>query len=87
MNKDNLNRFTVGLALGAGVLDFTTGHGLLYAPDFTLRLMRVAPLSSEALIYLRMIGAFVSAEASPISGRCSAGKSPATARYCARRLS
>ena len=61
MNQNNLNRLAVWLALGAGVLDFGTGHGLLYAPEFTLRLMRVAPLSTEALIYLRMIGAFVSA--------------------------
>lgn len=61
MNQANFNRLAVWLALGAGVLDFTTGHGLLYTPEFTLRLMRVAPLSAEALIYLRMIGAFVSA--------------------------
>ena len=61
MNQVNLNRLAVWLALGAGLLDFGTGHGLLYAPEFTLRLMRVAPLSAEALIYLRFVGAFVSA--------------------------
>ena len=47
------------LALGAGVLDCSTGLGLVFAPALTLRLMGVAAVSGPAETYLRFLGVFV----------------------------
>ncbi len=50
------------LALAAGSLDFCTGLALAIAPATTLRLMLITePISAEAQIYLRFVGAFVAA--------------------------
>src|SRR3954463_12781651 len=59
MTKNKLERIAVWLALGAGGLDFCTGLSLVFAPALALKLMGVAPLGAEALVYLRWIGAFV----------------------------
>lgn len=49
------------LALAAGSLDFCTGLGLVLFPRLILPLMRVSTPEGEALVYLRFVGAFVSA--------------------------
>jgi len=49
------------LALAAGLLDFGTGLGLMFLPVQILPLMQVPVPASEALVYLRFIGAFVTA--------------------------
>ncbi len=61
MTKNKLEQFAVWLALGAGGLDFCTGLGLVFVPTVLLKLLGAAPLGSEALVYLRWIGAFVAA--------------------------
>lgn len=49
-----------GAAL-AGAMDFCTGAALLVAPVLTLRLMHVEAPATEALVFLRWVGAFVGA--------------------------
>ena len=61
MKKNQLEKIAVGLALGAGSLDFCTGLGLVLAPALALKLMGAASLGAEAVVYLRWIGAFVTA--------------------------
>ena len=61
MTKNKLEQLAVWLALGAGGLDCCTGLGLVFAPALALRLMGAAPIGTEALVYLRWIGAFVGA--------------------------
>lgn len=57
-----LNRIAFWLAVGAGLMDFSTGLGLVALPVFTLSAMRVAaPASPEGLLFLRFVGAFVAA--------------------------
>lgn len=43
----------------AGLMDAATGGLLMTEPKWTLALMSVAPVVSEALVYIRFIGAFV----------------------------
>lgn len=47
------------LALAAGVMDFSTGLGLVLFPALTLRLMLVEPPQGEALHMMRFVGSFV----------------------------
>lgn len=54
-------RFARGLALGAGLLDGATGLGLVFAPAIVLGLMGAPVPGEEALVYLRWVGAFVTA--------------------------
>jgi hypothetical protein len=49
------------LALVAGTLDFCTGLALVLNPQQILPLMHMDIPSSEALVYLRFVGAFVAA--------------------------
>ncbi len=60
MNLNRLNQLAVGLALGAGALDFCTGLGLVAAPALMLRLMGMKEIFGD-LVYLRFVGAFVCA--------------------------
>ncbi|MFI5337649.1 MAG: hypothetical protein ACHQ5A_12750 [Opitutales bacterium] len=57
----NAPKIATHLALVAGGMDFLTGLGLGFAPEFTLRLMLVPPPEPAALPYLRFVGAFVGA--------------------------
>lgn len=59
MNQPRNEVLARGLALGAGLLDFSTGLGLVFLPALTLRLMGVSPLAAEAETYLRFLGVFV----------------------------
>jgi hypothetical protein len=59
MKPNPIENLARGLALGAGLLDFCTGLGLVLAPALTLRLMRAGPVGAEAEIYLRFTGVFV----------------------------
>lgn len=54
-------RLAKGLALAAGAMDAATGLGLVFAPRLTLGAMLLAPPGSEALVFLRWVGAFVAA--------------------------
>lgn len=47
------------LALGAGVMDFLTGLGLVFVPALSLRLMMVPVPEEPALIFVRFVGVFV----------------------------
>jgi hypothetical protein len=58
MNHVSLARL---LALAAGLLDFGTGIGLVFLPAKILPLLRVPIPTNEALVYLRFVGAFVTA--------------------------
>ena len=58
MNHQKHNQLAVGLALGAGALDFCTGLGLVAAPALMLRLMGMSEIFGD-LVYLRFVGAFV----------------------------
>jgi hypothetical protein len=49
------------LALGAGVMDFLTGLGLVFFPSLTLRLMMVPVPEDPSLIFVRFVGVFVGA--------------------------
>ncbi|HEY0865472.1 MAG TPA: hypothetical protein VGD97_15300 [Lacunisphaera sp.] len=59
MNQPRNETIARGLALGAGVLDFSTGLGLVFLPALTLRLMGVTPPVGAAETYLRFLGVFV----------------------------
>lgn len=59
MQQTAPEKFARVLAMAAGLLDATTGLGLVFAPDLMLRLMRVAPVGAEAETYLRFTGVFV----------------------------
>jgi hypothetical protein len=59
MNPTSLEKTARGLALAAGLLDFFTGTGLVFAPAPVLHLMRIAPIGAEAETYLRFTGVFV----------------------------
>jgi hypothetical protein len=50
-----------GLCAVAGILDFTTGSGLVALPNFTLRAMGAPPVGPEGAVFLRFVGAFVAA--------------------------
>lgn len=58
MTLKKLNQTAGWLALGAGLLDFCTGLGLLLAPALMLRLMGMKDIFGD-LVYLRFVGAFV----------------------------
>lgn len=59
MNLPSLEKYSRGLALVAGILDASTGAGLVFLPALTLRLMQVGPVGAEAETYLRFTGVFV----------------------------
>lgn len=61
MTKNKVEQLAVWLALGAGGLDFCTGIWLVFWPEGLLRLMLVPAPGAEAAIYLRWVGAFVTA--------------------------
>ncbi|HET7537531.1 MAG TPA: hypothetical protein VFJ90_13820 [Candidatus Didemnitutus sp.] len=61
MKPDKLEQLAQWYVLAAGALDFSTGLGLVWAPPPVLALMRVTEPETEALIYLRWVGAFVAA--------------------------
>jgi hypothetical protein len=61
MTKNKLEQAAVWLALAAGGLDSSTGLALVFVPATVLGLMGAAVPGTEALIYLRWIGAFVTA--------------------------
>jgi hypothetical protein len=52
-------RLAQWFALIAGSMDLLTGVGLVFLPELTLRVMQVAPLDAEALVFFRWVGAFV----------------------------
>jgi len=58
MNHVRLARL---LALAAGLLDFGSGLGFAFFPIQTLALMCSPVAADEALVYVRFVGAFVSA--------------------------
>ena len=49
------------LAAVAGSMDLSTGIGLVFQPAWTLACMRVAAPGTEALVFVRWVGAFVAA--------------------------
>lgn len=55
----NRTRIARGLALAAGLMDFTTGLGLVLWPRFVLACLFVPTPGAEAEVYVRFIGAFV----------------------------
>ncbi len=59
--KTGLPGWTRWLAGVAGVLDATTGAGLVWLPAWTLQRMGVAPPGAEALEFVRFVGVFVGA--------------------------
>ncbi len=59
MNQPRHETIARRLALGAGLLDFSTGLGLVFLPALTLRLMGVTPPGEAAETYLRFLGVFV----------------------------
>lgn len=59
MNTWRLLRFSRRLALLAGLMDASTGLGLIVAPALTLRCMRAPVPGAEALLYVRFVGVFV----------------------------
>jgi len=59
MKPTALEQTARGLALAAGALDFSTGTGLVFAPELMLRLMQAPPVGAEAETYLRFTGVFV----------------------------
>ena len=59
MNPTRWNQTARAVTLLAGLMDTLTGLGLLIAPALTLRAMLAPMPGSEALIYVRFIGAFV----------------------------
>ena len=61
MKKTSLDAVAGWLALGAGALDAATGLGLVLAPALVLRVMGVAPLAGDAVVFLRWVGTFVGA--------------------------
>lgn len=58
MTLKKLNQLAGWLALGAGLLDFSTGLGLSLQPARMLRLMGMKDVFGD-LVYLRFVGAFV----------------------------
>lgn len=56
-----LNTLARWLALVAGLMDFSTGLGLVFLPEFTLKLMGVGVPGQEALVFVRFVGVFVAA--------------------------
>lgn len=56
-----VGRMARWLALGAGAMDFGTGLGLVFVPGWVLPLMGVATPGTDALVFLRWVGAFVGA--------------------------
>ena len=54
-------RWARWLALGAGVMDFLTGLGLVFVPARVLPLMGVAVPAGDTLVFLRWMGTFVGA--------------------------
>jgi len=61
MNNPRTLGYMRMLALGAGMMDFLTGLGLVSAPALTLRLMLVPVPEPSALIFVRFVGVFVGA--------------------------
>ncbi len=57
----NVNRLARVYAALAGAADLGTGIGLVFLPGPVLALMGVAPVTGEALVFLRWVGAFVGA--------------------------
>jgi hypothetical protein len=45
----------------AGAMDLSAGLALVFLPGLALRLMGVAPLTGDGLVFLRFVGAFVAA--------------------------
>lgn len=60
-SESSITRLGRTLALVAGTLDTTTGVGLVFLPGLVLHLMSAEAPGTEALIYLRWVGAFVAA--------------------------
>ncbi len=48
-------------SIGMGSMDALTGLLLILAPELVLRLLKIAPPSQDALVYLSWIGVFVMA--------------------------
>jgi hypothetical protein len=61
MNETKLLRFARGFAGVAGLMDFSTGVGLVVWPALTLHAMGVTAPGAEALTFVRFVGAFVGA--------------------------
>lgn len=61
MKSGPLTRFARIYATAMGAMDFATGLGLVTLPTFTLGLMRVEPPATEAMTWVRFVGAFVGA--------------------------
>ena len=61
MNDQQVVRLARGFGLAAGLMDFTTGVGLVAVPALTLHAMGVATPGAEALTFVRFVGAFVGA--------------------------
>ena len=56
-----LGFFIRRLAWAVGAMDFFTGLGLVTMPELTLRCMLVPIPGAEALLFVRFVGAFVTA--------------------------
>jgi len=61
MNDAAVKLWARRLAWAAGLMDFTTGLGLVVLPALTLRLMLVPVPGGEGLVYVRFLGVFVGA--------------------------
>jgi len=58
MRSPTQQRLTLGISWIAGLIDSSTGIGLIFLPSFTLKLMGLHE-SSYSLPYIQFIGAFV----------------------------
>jgi hypothetical protein len=56
MNKQGFLKFW---SIGAGLMDALTGLLLVVAPEVVLGLLRIAPPSQDALVFVSWIGVFV----------------------------
>lgn len=61
MKTAHVSRLAAGFTIVAGATDLATGILLVAAPALALRLMRVPVPGSEALGFVRFVGAFVAA--------------------------
>lgn len=57
--KNTIERFARIIALCVGALDLVSGIGLTVAPEYTLPLMLIPVPGTEALAFVRFVGAFV----------------------------
>jgi H+/Cl- antiporter ClcA len=61
MERITMKKYTTLWSLAVGAMDASTGLLLVFAPQFTLKLMKIPPLDPAAWVFLQWIGAFVGA--------------------------